>query len=170
MARALVDDPRLFGLAWPVFGAAAALSTLLAGPVLARWSRPKVWAVCHLMMAAGCVLPLASRSGTAIAIAALAVGGSFMVATMAGLQLARDRAAANPAPLLSRLVAAFASGQIAGPLAAFVAGQVFGGDGLAPTLWLAAIALLASAAWLHRQPDRQQGVPDEARHATATSR
>lgn len=170
MARTLVDDPRLFGLAWPVFGTAAALSTLVAGPVLARWSRPRVWSVCHVMMAAGCVLPLASRSGTAIALAALAVGGSFMVATMAGLQLARDRAAANPAPLLSRLVAAFALGQIAGPLAAFLAGQVFGGDGLAPTLWLATFALLASAAWLQRQPDNQQGAPDAPRHAPAPSR
>jgi predicted MFS family arabinose efflux permease len=170
MARALVDDPRLFGLAWPVFGAAATLSTLLAGPVLARWSRNKVWAVCHLMMAAGCVLPLASRSGAAIALAALAVGGSFMVATMAGLQLARDRAAANPAPLLSRLVAAFALGQIAGPLVAFLAGQVLSGDGLASALWLATAALLASAAWLFRQPDRQQGVNDEPRHAAATTR
>jgi predicted MFS family arabinose efflux permease len=170
MARALVDDPRLFGLAWPVFGAAAALSTLLAGPVLARWSRTKVWAVCHLMMACGCVLPLASRSGAAIALAALAVGGSFMVATMAGLQLARDRATANPAPLLSRLVAAFAFGQIAGPLAAYLAGRILGGDGLAPTLWLATAALLASAAWLHRQPDRQRGAPDEPRHAAAPTR
>jgi predicted MFS family arabinose efflux permease len=170
MARSLVDEPRLFGLAWPVFGAAASLSTLVAGPVLARWSRTKVWAACHLLMAAGCALPLASRSGAAIALAALAVGGSFMVATMAGLQLARDRAPANPAPLLSRLVAAFAFGQIAGPLVAFVAGQVLGGDGLAPTLWLATAALLASAAWLHRQPDRQQGAPDESRHAAAPSR
>jgi predicted MFS family arabinose efflux permease len=169
MARELVDDPNLFGLAWPVFGAAAALSTLVAGPVLARLSRTRIWAVCHLMMAAGCVLPLASRSGAAIALAALAVGGSFMVATMAGLQLARDRAAANPAPLLSRLVAAFAFGQIAGPLSALAAGQVFGGDGLAPTLWLATAALLASAAWLHTQPDRQQGATDEPRHATAPS-
>jgi predicted MFS family arabinose efflux permease len=170
MARTLVDDPRLFGLAWPVFGAAAAVSTLLAGPVLARWSRPRVWAACHLMMAAGCVLPLASRSGAAIGLAALAVGGSFMVATMAGLQLARDRAAANPAPLLSRLVAAFALGQIAGPLAAFIVGQASGSDGLAPTLWLATGALLASAAWLYRQPDRQQGASDDPRHAPAPSR
>ena len=170
MARTLVDDPRLFGLAWPVFGAAAALSTLMAGPVLARWSRPRVWAACHLMIAAGCVLPLASRSGAAIALAALAVGGSFMVATMAGLQLARDRAAANPAPLLSRLVAAFALGQIAGPLAAFIVGQALGSDGLAPTLWLATGALLASAAWRHRQPARPQGAPGDPRHAPSPSR
>ena len=170
MARTLVDDPRLFGLAWPVFGAAAALSTLWAGPVLARWSRTRVWAACHGLMAAGCVLPLASRSGLAIALAALAVGGSFMVATMAGLQLARDRTAANPAPLLSRLVAAFALGQIAGPLAALLAGQALGGDGLTPALWLAAGALLASATWLHRQPDRQEGALDESRHAPTPSR
>jgi MFS family permease len=154
MARALVDDPRLFGLAWPVFGAAAALSTLAAGPILARWSRPRVWALCHVLLAAGCVLPLASRSGMAIAFAALAVGGSFMVATMAGLQLARDRAAANPAPLLARLVAAFALGQIAGPLVALLLARLAGGgDGLAPTLLLAAAALAASAVWLQRQSD-----------------
>jgi hypothetical protein len=109
-------------------------------------------------------------SVAAIAVAALAVGGSFMVATMAGLQLARDRAAANPAPLLSRLVAAFALGQIAGPLAAFLAGQVLGGDGLAPTLGLATIALLASAVWLQRQPDRTQGAHDDPRHAPTPSR
>src|SRR5580765_222659 len=30
LARSVVDDPRVFGLAWPIFGATAALSTLVA--------------------------------------------------------------------------------------------------------------------------------------------
>ena len=45
LARSLVDDPRLFGLAWPVFGLTAALSTLVAGWFMRRTSRLHVWAV-----------------------------------------------------------------------------------------------------------------------------
>jgi predicted MFS family arabinose efflux permease len=152
MARALVDDPALFGLAWPVFGAAAALSTLAAGRLLRRWHLQHVWALCHAMMALGAALPLISRSGVAIAAAALAVGGTFMVATMAGMQLARDRAAEHPAPLLSRMVAAFAAGQIAGPLVVLLVSRTSGTAGIEPALALAALLLLASAAWLYRQP------------------
>ncbi len=44
------------------------------------------------------------------------VGGTFMVATMAGLQLAREARPADPTPLLARMTASFATGQIAGPL------------------------------------------------------
>ena len=43
LARAVVEDPRVFGLAWPVFGAAAALSTLLAGVVLRRSRAGACW-------------------------------------------------------------------------------------------------------------------------------
>ena len=39
LARSVVDDPRVFGLAWPVFGATAALSTLLAARLLQRRDR-----------------------------------------------------------------------------------------------------------------------------------
>lgn len=155
MARALVDDPRLFGLAWPLFGVAAALSTLLAGRVLRRWRLRDIWALCHAMMAFGAVLPLASRSPAAIAAAALAVGGSFMVATMAGLQLARSRAAENPAPLLARMVAAFAAGQIAGPLATVGVSWLFGTSGVEPTLAVAAVLLAASGLWLYRQAEEE---------------
>jgi predicted MFS family arabinose efflux permease len=152
MARALVDDPALFGLAWPVFGAAAAVSTLAAGRALRRWHLQQLWALCHAMMAFGAALPLVSRSGAAIAAAALAVGGSFMVATMAGMQLARERAADHPAALLSRMVAAFAAGQISGPLVVLLVSRMTGTSGIEPTLALAALLLVASAVWLYRQP------------------
>jgi len=156
MARALVDDPRLFGAAWPAFGAAAALSTLAAAPLLRRGRLQGAWALCHVLMAFGAALPLVSRSGAAVGAAALAVGGSFMVATMAGLQLARERAGARPAALMSRMVASFAAGQILGPLAVLAFAHATGGSGLEPALALAAVLLLASGAWLHRQPT--QGV------------
>jgi predicted MFS family arabinose efflux permease len=162
LARALVDDPRLFGLAWPVFGVAAAASTLLAGHALRRWPLLTVWSGCHLLMAAGNVLPLLSRSGTAIAIAALLVGGTFMVATMTGLQQARRLSPSDPAPLLGRMTAAFAIGQIAGPLvAAILARMPLGGwSGIEQTLALAAALLCTTAFWL-RHPSTQPETADE---------
>ena len=162
MARALVDDPRLFGLAWPAFGAAAALSTLATGWALRR-HLARVWSVCHGMLAVGAALPLLSRSGPAIGAAALAVGGSFMVATMAGLQLARQRAATNPAPLLSRMVASFAAGQIAGPLLVLLLAQLGVARSIEATLALAALLLLLSAVWLYRQSTPVSAENDDAR-------
>lgn len=162
MARDLVDDPRLFGLAWPAFGAAAALSTLATGWALRR-HLARVWSLCHGLLALGAALPLLSRSGPAIGAAALAVGGSFMVATMAGLQLARQRAAANPAPLLSRMVASFAAGQIAGPLLVLLLAQLGVASGIAVTLSLAALLLLLSGIWLYRQSLEPSTENDDAR-------
>lgn len=158
-ARALIDDPRLFGLVWPVFGLAAAASTLLAGRALKRWHRLRLWAVSHALMAAGCALPLFSLSGMSLTLAALLVGGTFMVATMAGLQQARALAITNPTPLLARMTAAFALGQIAGPLVALGLAQVgpAGGTGIEPTLALATLGLLVSAAWLHRSVSAFEG-------------
>jgi len=169
MARALVDDPRLFGLAWPVFGAAAAVSTLLAGRAIRRWRLQDIWAVCHAMMAAGALLPIASRSPAAIGAAALAVGGSFMVATMAGLQLARARAASNPAPLLARMVAAFATGQILGPLVTLAIARAGGGSGIEPTLAIAALLLAASGWWLYRQSSSPSDRPGVQAHASPSA-
>lgn len=152
LARALIDDPARFGLVWPVFGLAAAASTLLAGRALKRWHRRQLWAASHGLMAAGCAVPLLSHSGPALALSALLVGGTFMVATMAGLQQARALAPARPGPLLARLTTAFAIGQIAGPLLALGFSRLWPalGSGIEATLALAALALAASAIWLHR--------------------
>jgi predicted MFS family arabinose efflux permease len=51
-----------------------------------------------------------------IAIAALLVGSTFMVVTMLGMQEARARAPDNPTALLGLMTAAFAIGQLAGPV------------------------------------------------------
>jgi len=64
----------------------------------------------------GTLIPLLQQSLWALTLSAMLVGGTFMVATMAGLQLARERMPANPTPLLARMTGAFAAGQIAGPL------------------------------------------------------
>jgi len=155
MARELVADPRVFGLTWPLFGLAAALSVAVAARWLARWPRRRVWALAQTAMALGTAVPLvnlAHPSLAALALSALFVGGTFMVATMAGLQLARESAPAQPAALLARMTAAFAVGQIAGPLLVRLLAPA-GLDhrsAVAAALVLATLALLASAAWLWR--------------------
>ncbi len=152
LARSLVDDPQLFGLAWPAFGVAAAASTLLAGLALRRFRLLDLWATCHLLMAAGCILPLVSRSGAAIAASAVLVGGTFMVATMTGLQQARRICASNPAPLMGRMTAAFALGQIAGPLVTLPLARltIRHWSSIELTLIIAFALLCATAVWLYR--------------------
>jgi MFS family permease len=115
MARSLVDEPLVFGWAWPAFGAAAAVSTLGASPLLKRWGARRVWALAQGVMALGVAAPLVAKGFAGILIAALCVGASFMVITMAGMREAA-RLAAAPAGLMAAMTAAFAVGQIAGPL------------------------------------------------------
>lgn len=152
MARQQAADPLVFGLTWPLFGSAAVLSVALAARFLGGWPRRRLWACAQALMALGTALPLASRSLGALALSALFVGGTFMVTTMAGLQLARERQPDNPTPLLARLSVAFASGQIAGPLLVRTLDQVrpWGLDALDGCHALATLVLLASAAWLAR--------------------
>ena len=152
LARAVIDDAVEFGAAWPVFGAAAALSTLYAGAMLASVSRRRVLAGSHLLMALGCVLPVLHLSMATVLAAALLVGGTFMVATMAGMQAARASTPGDPTRALGRMTAAFAIGQMAGPiLSSALSASSHGFGGLFVALAVGALALLASAAWLvHR--------------------
>jgi MFS family permease len=166
LARALIDDPQRFGLVWPVFGLAAAASTVLAGRALRRWHRLRIWSASYVLMAIGCALPLLTHNGLGLTLAALLVGGTFMVATMAGLQHARGLAPNNPTPLLGRMAAAFASGQLAGPLVALALGrmEVPGWSGIEMTLALATGCLLAGAWWLYRRPLDLNPFPEQKCH------
>jgi predicted MFS family arabinose efflux permease len=162
MARSVVDDPFWFGLAWPVFGATAALSTILAGRLFRHATRLQVWSASQFLMGVGALLPSLWLNGFTIAASALLVGGTFMVITLAGVQEMRSRAPAQAARLVGRITAAFAVGQIAGPIASAVLLQVpaLRAHGLALALQLAALGLIASAAWLWRRtlvrtPDKE---------------
>jgi Uncharacterised MFS-type transporter YbfB len=73
----------------------------------------------------------------AIAVAAVAVGGTFMVVTMSGMRAARE-AAPGPSRLVAGMTTAFAAGQLVGPL-------LVRGDDLAAPSVLAAAVLLATA-------------------------
>jgi predicted MFS family arabinose efflux permease len=165
LARSVVDDPRLFGLAWPVFGSMAVLSTFAAGWIARHASRLRVWAAAHFLMGVGVLLPSLWLNGPMIALAALLVGGTFMVVTMTAVQESRARAPDNPTPFLSRMTAGFAIGQIAGPVASSLLLYLparFNGLNLA--LQAAAAGLMLSALWLWRQ-HRAPSFAKEVSHA-----
>ena len=150
MAQQQVSDPLVFGLTWPLFGLAAALSVAAAARWLAAWPRRRVWALAQGTMALGTALPLLTQALWSLAASAVLVGGTFMVATMAGLQLARERVPANPTPLVARMTAAFAAGQIAGPVLvrALGPGSWAGWDALGWANAAATVVLVVTAAWL----------------------
>jgi predicted MFS family arabinose efflux permease len=141
MAKEIVPDPALFGWAWPVFGAAAVASTLIVQR--ARRSHRSVWAASHFVMAVGVVVPLVLPGLAGIIVAALCVGGTFVVITQVGLQEARAIAGPGARALIAAMTAAFALGQILGPLA--VAWLIRATGGFSSALILAAVLLALSA-------------------------
>jgi MFS family permease len=159
MARQQVSDPLVFGLTWPLFGLAAALSVAAAARWAAHWPRRRVWALAQGVMALGTALPLASLALWSLALSAILIGGTFMVATMAGLQLAREQVPANPTPLLARMTMAFAFGQILGPVLVRVLGPAgwLGWDAIGWANAAATLLLGLTAAWLWRGPGSKPG-------------
>ncbi|MOA41441.1 hypothetical protein D3C78_1634010 [compost metagenome] len=92
--------------------------------------------------------------------AALCVGGTFMLITLLGLQEARQQAGANAQKLLAAMTAAFAAGQLAGPIAANFVLEL--GWAFNAALWLGTAGLLASSALLVFFPSQEpldQGSP-----------
>jgi MFS family permease len=143
MARQVISDPLVFGWAWPLFGAAAAGSTLIAAAAARFIGRLRLFVVSQLVMALGVALPVCRPSIDAIMVSALLVGGTFMVITLIGMQEARALAGANAAGLMAAMTTAFAAGQIAGPVcASYLAGVT---DSLSGPLLLASVVLIVSA-------------------------
>ena len=140
LARETLGEARVYAWAWPIFGVAAAASTVAVVPVVRRLGERAVWVGGHLVMAAGVVAPLALPGVVGIAASALCVGATFVVVTMAGLQEARRLAGAG---LLAGMTAAFAAGQIAGP--AFVSLLAHAGGRLEHASLAASLVLVVSA-------------------------
>ncbi|MGH7314208.1 MAG: YbfB/YjiJ family MFS transporter, partial [Candidatus Rokuibacteriota bacterium] len=148
MAREIVRDPVVFGWAWPVFGVAAAASTFAAGLLARLLMNRRLWSLSHALMALGVVLPVVSPGIAGIMSAALFVGGTFMVATMTGMQEARRVGQGQATVLMAAMTSAFAAGQIVGPLA--VSYLVRAGGGFSEALLVAGALLIASAWTLFR--------------------
>jgi len=100
----------------------------------------------QLVMALWVCLPATARGTGAIMLAALLVGGTFMANTMAGMQEARRVAPGDPTALMASLTAAFALGQIVGPI--LVSWRVGLGADFTEPLLVAGLVLAASAGWL----------------------
>jgi MFS family permease len=152
-ARVLFDDPRAFGAVWPVFGVAAAASTVLASRWLPTWPAHRVWAASQLVMAFGVLVHALAPSLVTTVVSAVCVGGTFMVATMAGIQHARQVAAEHAPRLIAAMTAAFAFGQLIGPLT--VRGAPGGAAAWWPSALAAALLLASSATLLRRAPARR---------------
>lgn len=156
MAKQAIHDPTLFGLAWPAFGIAAALSTLGAALALRFTGNRRLWLLCHLVMAPGVAVPAFWPGIGGIVLAAIFVGGTFVVVTMVAMQEARDVAGPQAKNLIAAMTGAFGVGQIIGPVCAgFLAGA---GGGFSGALLIAAFLLLASALALYRKPSRLNSI------------
>lgn len=150
-ARILVPDPMLFSLAWPVFGLAAGASTILASRLLGVLSRRQIWALSHIVMAIGVLMPALFSTLTAIIIAAVCVGSTFMTITMVGLQEAQAEVGASRAKVqIAAMTASFALGQLIGPLF-FSFTHVWLDTSLNAVLIIAACSLILGAIPILRQ-------------------
>lgn len=128
MAKAILPSPLIFGLGWPIFGIAAAVSTIFIGRFQAHFSNRQIWLVSQTVMALGLLAPVVFQSIFAIIFAALCVGGTFMVITMAGMKEAHKIAGPGDAQRhVAAMTLAFAIGQIAGPFVASRAFEAIGG-------------------------------------------
>lgn len=117
MAREIVQSPLIFGWSWPIFGAAAFVSTLLAARLHKRYSNRRIWAASQAVMAIGLLLPVLHSHIFTIIAAGVCVGGTFMIITIAGLKEAHR--IAPPQDVIRHIAvmtASFATGQMIGPL------------------------------------------------------
>ena len=115
MARQIIAEPLAFGSAWPIFGLAAALSTLVASRFGASTSPRRVWMLCMLLMALGVAAPLFLPGLGGILISAVLVGATFVTITLAGMQEARRLYGPAARPVMAAMTSAFAVGQLVGP-------------------------------------------------------
>ncbi len=117
LARSYIDDPAVFGWVWPVFGATAAISTLVAAWLAGQLSPRRLWRDAQYVLAAGVVAPVLALNAITLLISAVCVGGSFMVITMAGIKEAlRLGGTKKAAQAVGLMTTGFGIGQIAGPL------------------------------------------------------
>ena len=149
MAREIVPSPWIFGWGWPVFGAAAFLSTLASAAMHRNFSNRTIWSVSQLAMAVGVLLPAIFPHILSIVAAGLCVGGTFMVITMAGLREAHRIAGSTDAVRhVAAMTAAFATGQVIGPV---FAGALYDATAsFTPSLIATAILLIGTAMLLAR--------------------
>jgi predicted MFS family arabinose efflux permease len=157
MARDSVPDPLVFGWSWPIFGLAAFASTLLAARLQKRFSNRGLWAASQGMMAVGLLLPALFPHIAAIVAAGVCVGGTFMIVTMAGIREAHRIAPPEDVMRhIAAMTAAFATGQMIGPLFASTLHDLTGS--FSASLLATSAALAATALTLILNPPKMEVV------------
>src|SRR4051812_13836386 len=116
LARGYINDPAVFGWVWPVFGIAAAISTLVAAQFGQRLAPSRLWTGAQWVLVAGVLAPVVSLNVATLLTSAICVGGTFMVITMAGIKEVLRVAGPQASQGIAMMTAAFAVGQIAGPV------------------------------------------------------
>ncbi|MDQ2800874.1 MAG: YbfB/YjiJ family MFS transporter [Armatimonadota bacterium] len=148
IARQTVHSALVTSLFWPLLGAAALLSTLTASALARKTEDRLILAVSYLMQALGVGALVVPPTLAGLTVSALLVGGTFMVMTMFGLREARRLGGEQTGKLMGVMTAAFAVGQIVGPLYAGVLVRLSGS--FSSSLLTAAILLASGAALLWR--------------------
>jgi len=133
----------VFGWSWPIFGLAAMGSTLAVVTLRNFVTNRCLWIASHLVMALGVALPVVWSGIVPVMLAALLVGGTFLVITMVGMHEARRVGGAHATGLMAAATSAFALGQILGPM--IVSVLVSAGGGVTAALVIAGAALVVSA-------------------------
>src|SRR5262249_58800970 len=79
LAKSYIDDPAMFGLVWPVFGAAAALSTF-ASAFFGRSLAPRqLWTRAKWVLAAGVLVPALWVNVPTLLLSAVSVAPPFLI-------------------------------------------------------------------------------------------
>ena len=149
MARQLIPDPLVFGWSWPAFGIAAALAPLATAGLARLLGDRRLWMLSHIVMALGVALPVWWSAIGGIMISALLVGSTFMINAMTSMQEARTVGGPHATSLMAAMTAAFATGQIVGPVSV---SYMVGADAtFSIPLLIASFILVASAYALSRR-------------------
>lgn len=148
MAKAALNGSPVFGWSWVVFGLAAIASVWLAAPAVRWLGARKSWVMYHWVMGFGVALPAIHANLLTILIAALCVGGTFIVVTVVAVQDAKLLTKGDATQLIAAMTSAFALGQVIGPFT--VRG---GANSFEWPLLLAAAILIGSGALLLKKID-----------------
>ena len=148
IARDLLAGSQVYVWFWPACGIAAAISAFASVPLTRRYGDHALVMACFAAETVGVALPAFITHAAAIGVAAVLFGGTFLVITVACLREARVLAPAHASRLIAAMTAAFALGQIIGPL--FAAYIVAWQGSFAPALLASAAALVVAAILLPR--------------------
>jgi len=135
--------PDLF---WPMFGVALVIGALSAARLPLHWDNRSLLAVCYLLQAAGIALGIVWPTAPGFAFGSVLIGLPFTAITLFAMREARLLRGDRAAGLMGYATAAYGIGQIVGPLVAAPLAASTGS--FSPSLWLAALALVAGAAGL----------------------